>query len=136
MWHCYQRRWAERDEFERKVAAQLDQLDVTQELRAHELPEAQLGAIVALMQVHRAGIDRIYLARRVLPDHLEVMTYVLALELEPMPPRLESPHAIVNRIAQTDAWPVHVIVCTLEGKNAVLRTRLQALPGTSLVLND
>jgi Zn-dependent protease with chaperone function len=132
----YQRRWTERDEFERKVTPQLELLDLTHELRAHELPEAQLAAITGLMQLHRAGVARAYLARRVLPDYPGVMTYVLALDLEPAPPRLEAPHDIVNRITQTGPWPVHVIVCTLDGKNAVLTARLQALPGASLYLHD
>lgn len=132
----YQRRWVERDEFERDLAPQLEQLDVTHELRAHELPEAQIATITALIQAHRAGVTGAYLARRVLPAHPGVLTYVLALDLEPAPPRLEMPHDIVDRIARTGAWPAHVIVCALEGKNAVLRARMQALPEASLVLQD
>lgn len=132
----YQRRWTERDEFERQLAPQLEQLDVTHELREHELPETQLATITALMQAHRAGVAQAYLARRVLPAHPGVLTYVLALELEPAPPRLEMPHDIVDRIARTGSWPVHVLVCALEGKNAVLRVRLQALSGAKLALHD
>jgi len=132
----YQRRWTERDLWEHAVAPQMEQLDVGHELRDPDLPDDQMAAIKTLMSTHRAGIARAYLARRILPADSRVPTYVLGLELEPAPPRLEMPHDVVERVALTASWPMHVIVCALEGKNAALKPRLQALPHAEITLRD
>ena len=88
------------------------------------------------MQAHSAGVAQAYLARRVLPAAPEMPTYVLALELEPAPPRLETGPQIVERMADTGAWPVHLIVCVLEGQYAPMSRRLKALPNARIRLHE
>ncbi|HJV61361.1 MAG TPA: M48 family metalloprotease [Albitalea sp.] len=130
----YQERWMARDRWEQTVMPQLQQIDLRHQLRDPDLPSEQMQAVLALVQAHAAGVARAYLARRVLPAAPEVPTYVLALELDDAPPRLETGPQIVERVAGTVGWPVHLIVCTLEGKYAPMGRRLKALQGALIPL--
>lgn len=118
------------------VAGQLQQLVVDHELRDPDLTESQIAGVLNLVKAHRDGIAKAYLARRVLPADRGRRTYVLALDLEPAPPRLETAHQIVDRLAGTDGCPMHLIVCVLEGKIAVLGPRLRCLAGAGLDLRS
>ncbi|GEM_PF-4009096 len=133
---AYQQRWKERDRWEQAVAPQLERLDAGHELCDPGLPDDRMATITALVRAHSAGIARAYLARRILPADPAVLTYVLGLELEPAPPRLEMPHDIVERLAQAGTWPMHLLVCALEGKHAMLKARLQALPKAEISLRE
>ncbi len=128
---AYQQRWNERDRWETAIAPQLQKIDLTHPLLPPKLAPAQREVIEGLVSAQRSGIARAYLARRVLPVDPGFDTYVLALELEPSPPRTELPELIINRVAG-QGWPVHVIVCVLDGPYKPLRLRLQALPGAAL----
>ncbi|HJV71355.1 M48 family metallopeptidase [Ideonella sp.] len=130
----YQQRWKERDQWEQTVAPQLRKIDVSHELQSPDLTAEQAATIAALVRAHRAGIARAFLARRVLPVDSSVATYVLALELQPAPPRLETSDEIVTRLAGSGVWPVHVVVCALEGKNQVLQPRLHRLAHSEIDL--
>jgi len=131
---AYRKRWNERDRMDQVVAGQLQQLDVEHELRDPDLTDGELTVVLNLVKAHHDGIAKAYLARRVLPADRERRTYVLALDLEPAPPRVETPHQIVDRLAGTEGWPMHVIVCVLEGKNAALGPRLRFLAQAELRL--
>jgi hypothetical protein len=130
----YRRRWNERHEWEQRVVPQLERLDIAHELRAAGLPAEVMDKVSALVRAHRDGVARAFLARRVLPADPSVETYVLGLELEPAPPRLETGGQIVERMAGTGGWPMHVLVFAIEGSHAGFRARLRALPGAELSL--
>ncbi|MED5619829.1 M48 family metalloprotease [Ideonella sp. BN130291] len=132
---AYQERWLQRDRWEQSVHPELRELNVDHELSDPELTDEQRSKVEALVQANHAGVAHAYIARRILPSDATVLTYVLGLELEPAPPRLEMPHEIVSRLADTGGWPVHLIVCTLDGKNAKLKPRLQALPSARIELH-
>lgn len=130
----YERRWKERDMWDREAAPQLAALDVAHELCEPDVSEEQMETIRALMQANRAGIARAFLVRRKVPADPSFPTYVLALQVEPKRLAIENSHQIVNRLAETETWPVHMFFVVLDGKHKVLLSRILALPNAEITL--
>lgn len=128
----WRERWNERHALELARDEQANRLDLAHELRAADLPAPVLAQLRALLAEGRKGVKRAYLVRRVLPADPSVATFVLALQLSGWARFRDQGAAIVKRLAELE-WPVHLLVCTLEGRYKPLRRRLKALPGAELV---
>lgn len=124
---AYAERWQQRQTLEQQRAQQLESLDVSHRLQAAALDADTLAAVRHCVQA--AGIKNakaMYLARRVLPADPALKTYVLAVELGWSARRRGLQHNIVNRLAQ-QTWPLHVVICTLDGKYSELSKPLRAI---------
>lgn len=132
----YERRWKERDQWDRDVAPQLASLDVAHELCEPDVSEEQRQTVLALTQVNRVGIARAFLVRRKVPADPSFPSYVLALQLDPKRLAIESPHQIVDRLANTGPWPVHMFFVVLDGKYKVLLPRILTLPNAEITLQS
>ncbi|MCW7538045.1 M48 family metalloprotease [Aquabacterium sp. A7-Y] len=129
----FEQRWNERHRWEIERHAQLEQLSPHHELRAPGLPEDAQATALALVRQHGKGVSRAWLVRRVLPADDSVMTYVLCLELTGWARWRNHQADIVDRLAR-ETWPMHVILCTLDGQPEDFQARVQAVPGAELQL--
>ncbi len=123
----YRERWNQRDAWESKVAPQMGTLDTAHELLAPDLKPEDLARIRELLHAYRDGIARAFIARRVLPADASVATYVIGLQLQPAPPRLETWAQVVSRVADSGGWPVHLIVTALEAQSPAFSGRLKTV---------
>ncbi len=124
-------RWRERDAWEARRADELDTLDVQPTLVTADAPVAA-AVLARLTPAALKHVARVHLARRLLHADSSVQTYVLAVTLTWWGRQLGRQQAVVNRLAALD-WPVHLVVCTLEGRYAKLKRPLRALAQSRLV---
>ena len=124
-------RWREHDEFEKRRAAELKSADVKQRLHAPDLDEAALQRLRTLVAGATEHVAALYLARRELPSDPSVTTYLLGVELTWWGKRRGKAPAVVKRLAALE-WPMHLYVCTLDGRYAGFKKVLAGLPGTRL----
>ncbi|MEY4748929.1 MAG: hypothetical protein RIQ60_1143 [Pseudomonadota bacterium] len=127
---AYAERWRARDELESRRLAELRTIDLKHPLAA-PAPELVEAVRTLLTPAALVDVDAVYLARRELPSDPSMKTYVLAVTLDLCDRTQAKQQAVVDRLAAI-TWPVHLIVCTLEGDYAQLREPLQALPGARL----
>lgn len=126
---AYAQRWRQRDAFEAERHAQVDRLDPAHPLEVPQHDAETNEALKAvLQQLDRKGIRRLRLARRVIPADRTVRTHVLAVEFTWWARRRGQQGAIIQRLANAP-WPVHLFVCSLEGRNRPLAKALKHLEG-------
>ena len=111
--------------------AELSHVDVKHALHPPALDEAALQSLRTLVAGAREHVAALHLARRELPSDPALVTYVLGVELTWWGRRLGKGQAVVNRLAAL-AWPMHVIVFTLQGPYAGFRRPLKKLPAARL----
>jgi Zn-dependent protease with chaperone function len=125
-------RWQQRRQFERDRQRQASTLDT-----AHALRPAALDAATAasfrdvLARVERRGIAALYLVRRVLPADPALPTYVLGVDLSWWARRRGRQQQLVDRLVALQ-WPLHMIVCTLDGGRKRYGKTLRAVEGARL----
>lgn len=123
-------RWQARGDFESRRAAEASNFDPQHTLVAADA-EA-LAAVRALLPAQAPDfVGELYLARRVLPSDPAWPSYVLGVRLTWWGRRRGKQQAVIDQLAAT-AWPVPLFVCSLDGRLARLRGRLQALRGSRL----
>ncbi|HEX6707901.1 MAG TPA: M48 family metallopeptidase [Albitalea sp.] len=125
-------RWKERLAFEEDRSRQMHTLDLSHELRASGLGEAEIERAREVLRMGGEGVQRAFLARRVLPADPSIATYVLGLELTRWAAFRSKGPEIVKRLTDFE-WPVHVFVCAMVDEHKALRTKLEALPGAQVV---
>ncbi|QPF75729.1 M48 family metalloprotease [Roseateles sp. DAIF2] len=125
-------RWHARQAFEQGRERERDELDPRHELRPAGLDAEALERVRGLLQRHGQGVERAYLARRVLPTDPTLPTYVLGLQLGLWARLRKRQQAIVDALAR-DEWPDHTIICVLQDRYKPLRKKLAAVPGARLI---
>jgi hypothetical protein len=129
---AYAERWCQRDALEaerRRHAANLDPAHAVELATLDTETMARLRTRLAA--VDHKGIAALYFVRRVLPVDPELLTYVLGIEMTWWARRRGQHRALVNRLAALE-WPVHVIVCTLDGRYRRYADRLRAVTGARI----
>lgn len=125
-------RWRQRDALETLRGQQLARLDANDELAPHGLDEATLATVRQVVLGHpRAHVTEVYLARRVVPADPSVVQLVLGLHLTWWSRRRGKQAEVVKHYAAL-AWPVGLVVVTLDGQYKYWREKFQALPGARL----
>ncbi|CAG1019850.1 hypothetical protein BURC_04769 [Burkholderiaceae bacterium] len=124
-------RWNRRDAFEQARSQQLSRLDVAHELHTAQLSPEQRERVKSVLGLGGKGVQRAFLARRVLPADPSIETYVLGLELTSWARLRDQEHAIVERLSEFE-WPMHLFICVLSGAYKPLREKLASLPGTEI----
>lgn len=127
----YERRWRERQQHEHQRSNEIAALDPDHELQPAKLEPDELKAVRALLAEHGAGVVQAYFAQRIVPTDPSVRTHVLAIKVSWWAGWRDREGEIVARLAEAD-WPVHAIVCVLEGRYARMETRLKAMRGVRL----
>jgi hypothetical protein len=84
-----------------------------------------------LARADRKGIAALYLVRRVLPADPAVPSYVLGVELTWWTRQRSRQQATVKRLAAIE-WPMHLFICTLDGKYARYGKKVKAVAGAAL----
>jgi Zn-dependent protease with chaperone function/3-phenylpropionate/cinnamic acid dioxygenase small subunit len=124
-------RWNERQAFELGRAQQLQQLDPGHALRAAELTDAQRARVKTLLGRAGTGVQRAWLARRVLPADPSIETHVLGLELTRWARFRSKGPEIVERLSAHE-WPLHLFICVLDGRYEPLRGKFEQIPGSEM----
>lgn len=126
-------RWQQRDAFETQRQEELQTLNIKHPLQPHALAEAELQQVRDLLAgVKLEYVAALYLARRVLPSDPTLPTYVVGVTLTWWGRRRGKQQAVVDQLAALQ-WPLHLVVCTLEGQFAKLKKPMQKLAGARLV---
>jgi Zn-dependent protease with chaperone function len=129
----YAERWRERHAWEQAREAQLEQLHLDHPLHPHGLPDEVWAQVQATVRAHGKGVARAWLVRREIPADPDAWTYVLCLRLTAWARWRKQHGAIVQRLANPE-WPLHLFICTLEGRYKPLAARVKALPGSEIAL--
>jgi Zn-dependent protease with chaperone function len=119
-----------RFEFERRRWAELNDLSANHSFLPPTLGEGARRMVVELLASNNKGIERAYLARRVLPSDPKYVTYVLSLELTFWTRLRSKGPQIVERLSECE-WPAHVFICALQSHQAVAR-KVKAVPGAEI----
>jgi hypothetical protein len=130
-------RWRERDEMERLRQSQMEHLDPKHELAPHDLDDATLAAVQAVIQVQFGGqmptyVRAIYLARRVIPVDPGVHQWLVGIELTWWGRQRDKQQEVVERLAVLD-WPLPLLFVPLDGSYASLKKKFRALSGAQLI---
>ncbi len=126
-------RWRQRDAFDTRRQQEASRLSTQHLVRPHGLDADALATVQQLLgRVDRDGIDAAYLVRRELPSDPSAHTYVLGLRLTWWARQRNRQQDIVNRLARLE-WPIHVMVCTLDGEYGDYGEKLQRVDGAQVI---
>ena len=130
---AYAERWRARDAVEAQQAHELHNLHVTHVLVPHELGVDVLAPVLPAVQAAtRRYVSAVYLARRILPSDPTALTYVVAIDVSWLGNRLERANKLRDTVAAIE-WPMHVLVCTLDGDAAALKKHFVGMAGARIV---
>ncbi|MEK8032049.1 M48 family metallopeptidase [Ideonella sp. DXS29W] len=130
---AYGDRWRQRDAFEHQRQAEIARLNTQHPVRPHGLDPQVLAQVRQVLDgVNRDGIAAAYLVRRELPSDPSVDTYVLGVELTWWAKRRSRQANIVNRLAHQE-WPLHLMICTLDGDLSSYGKTLKRIDGAQLL---
>jgi len=126
-------RWRQREAFESQRQQDANRLNTQHTVRPHGLTGETLAAVQQLIgRVDRDGIDAAYLVRRELPSDSSIETYVLGLKLTWWARQRNRQQDIVSQLARLE-WPIHVMVCTLDGDYTDYGTKLQRVVDAQVI---
>ncbi len=130
---AYAARWRVRDEHEARVAHELDTLDATHVLAAHELQVEDLALVLPKLEAAaKRYVSAVYLVRRALPSDPTALTYVVGIDVSWLGNQLNRTQSVIELVAAIE-WPVHVLVCSLAGAYAPLKKKMAAVPGARVI---
>lgn len=124
---AYQRRWTERDSFERQRSAELGTLDLQEELQGVQLPTEVDTQVRGLLEQH-GGVAQAWLVRRVLRVDPSIPAYLLVVRPRWLWAHYGVNDDVIKRLSLQD-WPFpHLLLCNLGGRLRPLKTRLPGIP--------
>jgi Zn-dependent protease with chaperone function len=130
---AFAERWRQRDAFENQRQQDASRLNTRHVVKPHGLGgEARAAVQQLLSRVDHDGIDSAYLVRRELPSDPSIETYVLGVKLTWWARQRNRQQAIVDRLAQLE-WPIHLMLCTLDGDHADYGATLQRVVGAKVI---
>lgn len=122
-------RWQQRQDFETARQQQARQLHIGHRVQSPDLSSETRAAVAALLTpAALKDVKALYLVRRVLPADPTLPTYVLGVDLTWWARRRGRQQQVVDRLAAL-GWPMHLVLCTLDGRYKAYGKLLRAVPG-------
>jgi Zn-dependent protease with chaperone function len=128
---AYQKRWIERDEWERTRQHQIDTLDPKDTLVDAALDAGTRARVLALIDPHAKVIRHAWIARRVINADPDAHCHVLGVQATWWTRLRRKDKALIQTLARSE-WPLEMHVCLVADHYKPLLTAFKALPGSKL----
>ena len=127
----YQKRWLERDAWERTRQHQIDTLNPKDSLVDPALDADTRASVLALIEPHAGAIAHAWIARRVIGADNDAHCYVLGVQATLWTRLRRKDKALIQALARSE-WPLEMHVCLLADYYKPLLKGFKALPGAQL----
>jgi Zn-dependent protease with chaperone function len=127
----YQKRWLERDAWERTRQHQIDTVDLKDTLVDAVLDADTRARVLALIEPHAGAIAHAWIARRVIAADADAQCHLLGVQATLWTRLRRKDKALIQALARSE-WPLEMHVCLLADHYKPLLKRFKALPGAQL----
>jgi Zn-dependent protease with chaperone function len=127
----YQKRWLERDAWERRRQHQMDTVDLKDTLVDPALDADTRARVLALIEPHAGAIAHAWIARRVIAADASAQCYLLGVQATLWTRLRRKDKALIQALARSE-WPLEMHVCLLADYYKPLLKGFKALPGAQL----
>lgn len=127
----YQKRWLERDRWERERQHQIDTLLPEDALMAADLDAGPMALVQQRTQALGSDIAHAWIARRLIAADSNALCFVLGVEATLWARLRRKDKALIQTLAQQQ-WPMELHVCLLSEQYKPLRAKFEQLPGAQL----
>jgi Zn-dependent protease with chaperone function len=128
---AYQKRWLERDAWERTRQHQIDTLAPSDTLTDPALDDDVRARLLALIEPHAKAMAHAWIARRIIAADTHAHCYVLGVQATWWTRLRRKDKALIPALAGCE-WPLEMHVCLLSDHYKPLLKQFKALPGAQL----
>jgi len=128
---AYQKRWLERDAWERTRQHQIDTLEPKDVLLDAALDADTRAQVLQLIARHEKAIQHAWIARRTIAADPDAQCYVIGVQASAWTRLRRKDKALIQALARME-WPLSLHVCLLSDPYKPLLKQLKSLPGARL----